>query len=169
METRHPAPEDAAFDEEVVDLLVETLRKKGTLALTPSGWSMFPVIFPGDSVLISACPTEGLRPGDVVWIRRRRGLTLHRVYRVARDAPAGEALVFTKGDGNLQPDAPVRAGDVAGKVVSCGRSASRRLLWRVSDAAMNCLILALVSPAGRRVRAILKGRFRDCFSGGHGL
>src|SRR5437867_3582718 len=80
---------------------------------------MLPSIWPGDAVCVSRVDRDAYRPGDVVLYTRNGRLFVHRLVEVG-----GETAV-TRGDALLDPDPPVRAGDVLGRVVSIERGGSR--------------------------------------------
>jgi hypothetical protein len=66
-------------------------------------------------VCVSSVDRDAYRPGDVVLYARNGRLFVHRLAEMA-----GEAVV-TRGDALLEPDPPVRAGDLLGRVVSIER------------------------------------------------
>jgi signal peptidase I len=101
------------------DLAADVIRRFGTLRLRVNGFSMLPSIWPGDVACVSSVDRDAYRPGDVVLYARNRRLFVHRLVEMT-----GEAVV-TRGDALLDPDPPVRAGDLLGRVVSIERGGSR--------------------------------------------
>ena len=123
-------------DQIAVHLLAQSLRRKEMVTISASGWSMFPVIFPGDSIHIQTCSPPELRVGDIVLINRQNYLILHRIYRILNESPEGEIFLKTKGDRNFRSDGQIKAKDIIGKVMLCGVGVPRQTLWRVCNPAM---------------------------------
>ncbi len=96
------------------------LNEEIPVTITTGGYSMWPVIRPGDRVVID--PLKGINPsaGDIVALRRDGGYVVHRVYEViTRD---GRQLFCTQGDAVISPDEPSEATMIAGMVRSIVRS-----------------------------------------------
>ena len=93
------------------ELAAEALRSFGELRLRVTGSSMLPAIRPDDVLLLRRCRIEEAGPGDIVLSIRQRRLFAHRV--ISRSA---ERLV-TQGDGVAEPDLPVTAHELLGKVI----------------------------------------------------
>jgi signal peptidase I len=93
------------------ELAAEVVRSFGELRLRVSGSSMLPAIRPGDDLLIQQCCIEQTRPGDIVLFMRHRRLFAHRV--ISRSS----TCVVTQGDGIAEPDRPVTANELLGKVI----------------------------------------------------
>lgn len=75
---------------------------------------MLPTIFPGDTLMIEPTDTGRLGKGDIVLFRRDRRLFVHRVSE--KCGSAQDRQIVTRGDGMFQPDPPVPASDLLGKV-----------------------------------------------------
>ena len=71
---------------------------------------MLPTITPGERVALHPVPPDGVHPGDVVAIRFRAGLMLHRVLDRAKDR------LITAGDNLSLADPPVPLAEVIGVV-----------------------------------------------------
>jgi len=85
------------------------------VTVTAGGYSMWPVIKPGDRiVIIPHNPQIPLAKGMVVALRRDGGFVVHRVtdYRGGRSIN----LIRTRGDASIIYDAWIPSGDVAGLV-----------------------------------------------------
>lgn len=125
------------LDEVAVELLEKALEKEGELQIRASGWSMFPVIFPGDSVWIERYKTDEARMGDIILMKKQDHFILHRVWRIASSEADPSSPVFvTKGDARLRPDSPVEARCLVAKVVCCGNHPVRKFLWRTLNQGM---------------------------------
>jgi hypothetical protein len=93
------------------ELAAEALRSFGELRLCVTGSSMLPAVLPDDELLIHRCRIEEAGPDDIVLFIRHRRLFAHRV--VSRSA----AHLITQGDGLAEPDLPVAADEMLGKVI----------------------------------------------------
>lgn len=82
---------------------------------------MHPTLQPGERVQVHPVPGSGLRPGDVVAVRYRDQLVLHRVHALVDD------WVTTAGDSRDLFDPPMPMADVVGVVPGiAARPAPRR-------------------------------------------
>lgn len=97
------------------ELAAEAVRCFGVLRLRVTGSSMLPALRPNDVLLIRHCRIEQAGPGDIVLFIRRRRLFAHRV--ISRSA----ASLVTQGDGIAEPDPPVTADELLGKVTRVTR------------------------------------------------
>jgi phage repressor protein C with HTH and peptisase S24 domain len=93
------------------ELAAEVVRSFGELRLRVTGSSMLPAIRPDDLLLIRHCRVEQAGPGDVVLYIRHRRLFAHRV--ISRSG----ARLVTQGDGIAEPDLPLTANELLGKVI----------------------------------------------------
>jgi len=75
------------------------------------GDSMYPAIRNGDFVEIAPCQVSDLRRGDIVLASIGRGLTLHRVVRIAPDG------IVMRGDNALTTDPPFGPSDLLGRAI----------------------------------------------------
>ena len=127
------------------DLAADVIRRFGVLRLRVNGFSMLPTIWPGDVVSVSGAEWGAYRPGDVVLYSRKGRLFVHRLVEVG-----GETAV-TRGDAMLDPDPPVCAGDVLGRVESIERGGSR--LAVASEVSWGRRVAgAVLGQSGRLVR-----------------
>jgi signal peptidase I len=89
-------------------------------ALSLSGSSMFPILLPTDKVLVKRCALDELHPGDVtVWSNSGK-FVAHRVISVS--SAETPSFIVTKGDFCTEPDPPVEAERVVGKVIAVLRA-----------------------------------------------
>jgi signal peptidase I len=96
------------------ELADEVLRSSGRLRLRVTGWSMLPVIFPGDTLLIERANGESVGKGDIVLFHRDRRMFVHRVS--AKSGSARDLQIVTQGDAMPDPDPPVSGSQLLGKV-----------------------------------------------------
>lgn len=97
------------------ELAAAAVRSFGELRLRVTGSSMLPAVRPDDVLLIRHCRIERASPGDVVLFIRHRRLFAHRV--ISRS----DASLVTQGDGIAEPDPPVTADELLGKVIRITR------------------------------------------------
>ncbi|MEV0944030.1 S26 family signal peptidase [Micromonospora wenchangensis] len=91
-----------------VDLVAHGLRVTGRAVVPVTGSSMLPTITPGERVVLHPVPPAGVHPGEVVAVRHRNGLILHRVLD-----RFGDRLI-TAGDNLSLADPPVPLTQVVG-------------------------------------------------------
>jgi Peptidase S24-like len=110
----------AVFDEEQIkcELAAQVLKDSGMLRLRASGSSMLPSVWPGDILTIRPQRFERWRPGDIALYMRAGHFFIHRVITVSN---SGDFLIV-QGELLPQPDPPVVAEEVLGKVVAIERN-----------------------------------------------
>jgi signal peptidase I len=95
-----------------------TLSQAISLRLQVSGQSMYPLIQPGDTILIEAANADNLTPGDIALYYLPSGIFL--IHRVIKKNSSGSLL--TNGDSLRQPDEPIAGEQVFGRVVEIERN-----------------------------------------------
>jgi Peptidase S24-like len=90
-----------------------------TARFVARGDSMHPAIHDGEAVYVER-PASPLLVGDVVLAQATRGLTAHRIIRLARHRGAIE--IVTRGDNCFWNDPPLTTDDLVGRVVSVERN-----------------------------------------------
>jgi signal peptidase I len=98
------------------ELAAEALISSGSLRLQVTGWSMFPTIWPGDTLVIERIGTDAVREGDIVLFQRDRRFFVHRVITACSDRS-----VVTQGDSMPLPDPLVSEQELLGKVSAVWR------------------------------------------------
>jgi hypothetical protein len=106
---------DSERNEVVLDLVIESLRKSGSLRLRVQGTSMLPTIRPGAFVEIRQAAADRIVTGDIVLTKTSAGLRLHRVVEI-RHYLSGPMFV-TRGDNHWHTDLPAEAAELLGKLV----------------------------------------------------
>ena len=127
------------------DLAADVIRRFGTLRLRVTGFSMLSALWPGDVLSISRVDWDAYRPGDILLFTRNRRLFVHRLVEVK-----GETAV-TRGDASMDPDPPIHASAVLGRVSAVER---RGVPIAVPDQVSWCGRLGglLLGQSGRLVR-----------------
>lgn len=92
-----------------------------------TGISMEPSFERGDVVIIKEVPTETLKVNDVIGYRRSTFDLVHRIIEIREEN--GNQVYITKGDNVGQPDPPVSADRISGKVVFVLPDVGRPSLW----------------------------------------
>jgi signal peptidase I len=121
------------------ELASEVLRSSGKLRLRVTGWSMLPVVWPGDTLTIERIETETVSEGDIVLCARDRRFSAHRVVR----KDGANSALLTRGDAMPQPDPPVPNNNLLGKVTMIernGKCITPRRNLRLSEQAIAALI-----------------------------
>jgi len=95
------------------------LRAGKEITVTAGGYSMWPVIRPGDAVVIAPYGEGAAAAGRIVALRRDGGFVLHRITRVM--TVSGRELIVTCGDAAARADEPAGPATVAGVVISVTR------------------------------------------------
>jgi len=122
------------------ELAVEVLRTHGKLRLQVTGWSMFPAVRPGDTLVIDRISTFAVDEGDVVLFGRDRRLFVHQVVAKASHGSYG---MLTRGDAMPKPDSPVDDNELLGRVsfiVRNGRYIQPRKTLRVPERVVAALV-----------------------------
>ena len=104
--------------------VLSMLDEGRAVTVTAGGYSMWPAIRPGDTVVIDPIGTRLPKIGEIVALRRDGGYVLHRVTGVT--AGRDTTLIRTQGDSVRHEDEPSYAGMIAGVVVSVVRSGRQR-------------------------------------------
>jgi len=98
------------------ELAEEVLRRCGRLVLSAAGTSMVPAIWPGDALVVERTTSSKVALGDIVLFSNPHRFVAHRV--IEENGDAGTGRVLTRGDAMATADAPIRPGEILGKV-SC--------------------------------------------------
>jgi signal peptidase I len=100
----------------------DLLRQGHTVELSAYGRSMIPYLRPGQKVQLAPVEISQIVRGDLVAFHKADYLVVHRVHAVLS---ANETIqLLTKGDSNLNPDAPVDAQNYLAKVIAVQRRSS---------------------------------------------
>lgn len=97
------------------------LAEGKTLRIKAHGYSMYPCIKPGAVILIEPLRLRGKpSPGEIIAIRRKSGLVVHRLTKVIRKD--GIEYFIARGDSNARSDDPVKLVEIAGRIVGAETS-----------------------------------------------
>jgi signal peptidase I len=100
----------------------DLLRQGHTVELRAYGRSMIPYLRPGQKVQLAPVDMSQIVRGDLVAFHKADYLVVHRVHAVHS---VNESIqLLTKGDSNLNPDAPVDAQNYLAKVIAVQRGSS---------------------------------------------
>ncbi len=119
------------------------------------GFSMFPLIAPGDRIIIT--PQKDLNIGDLIVFARADTMVCHRLAQVfTRD---GIEYYCTRGDNCSAHDGPVTSDQIIGKVIRIDRariSLARKILLLVYPVLRFGRLNAMVVSALMMARNIVK-------------
>jgi signal peptidase I len=146
-------------------LLAESVRIWGGIQLPSVGTSMVPSIQPGDVLSIQLVDPKEVSLGDVVVYEREGVLIVHRVVGIF--AAPSEPYLVTRGDRSLRDDAPIRTGELLGRVVSIERKNRRVNVYQFSNKAGQALC-AVLRRSERATRLFLRANalWSELFSKG---
>ncbi len=68
------------------------------------GYSMYPALRPGDTLILDIVAPAHCAPGDIICVPRKQELVVHRIIGV--DRSVSPPVVVTKGDNLTYPDPP---------------------------------------------------------------
>lgn len=84
------------------------LGEERPVTVTAGGYSMWPSIRPGDSVVLEPAGNRLPEVGEIIALRRDGGFVIHRVTRVT--PMEGGVAIHTRGDAVMREDEPVNIG-----------------------------------------------------------
>ncbi len=92
----------------------EVLKKNKAVQISPSGWSMYPLIVPGrDQAVIESPAGKQFKRGDVLLYRREEGvLVLHRLCKITSDG------LYFVGDNQVEVEGPISKEQIIGRMTS---------------------------------------------------
>jgi signal peptidase I len=92
------------------------LAEGKTIRAKAEGYSMYPFIRPGSTVLLGPVnDSVTLIPGEIIAWKRESGFVLHRLTGIIKNGI--EIYYITRGDSCLQGDQPLRRDQIAGRVL----------------------------------------------------
>lgn len=103
-----------------LDISTELLGRGIGVRFCPKGSSMYPTIRDGEAVTVESIEMREIKRGDILLYRTERGVIAHRVVGIIIDEDAAGVLIL-RGDSLATCDAPVRAEQVLGRVISVER------------------------------------------------
>lgn len=151
----------------VADELIDVRLQNGdTVCFTIPTWSMYPLLAPGDQVIVRRARGDELCTGDVVIIKPTASAAwlAHRL--VARRVGEGDVRLVTKGDNCVTPDPLWTESELCGIVIAVWRQGAHAPTdWRTRRARWLGVWLAHISrlqayvfslPTSRVQRVALK-------------
>lgn len=95
--------------------LADELLDKGTsIRITASGYSMYPAIKPGNTIIIKPVPLDKLKCGMIIAWKREKDMVVHRL--VLAYESDEKRYYITRGDSCRSSDKPVTEDMIAGRV-----------------------------------------------------
>lgn len=96
------------------DLADELLDKGTSIRITAAGYSMYPAIKPGNTIIIKPVSPDGLKCGMIIAWKREKDMVVHRLVLVYESN--GRKYYITRGDSCRSSDKPVTLDMIAGRV-----------------------------------------------------
>lgn len=96
------------------DLIAEAVHRSGSVRFRVLGSSMRPLIRSGDFIHVERARIPQLRVGEVAVFQRAGATFAHRV--IGQSIQDGQTVLITKGDAFAEPDQPVFAHELLGRV-----------------------------------------------------
>jgi len=106
------------------DLADELLDKGTSIRITASGYSMYPAIRPGNTIIIKPVDEDDLKCGSIIAWKREKDMVVHRL--VLAYESDNKKYYITRGDSCKSLDSPVTHDMIAGRVEAIYRG--QRLL-----------------------------------------
>ena len=103
-----------------LEVSTDLLSQGYSVRFRPGGHSMHPTIRDGEAVTVEPVEPGKVERGDIVLYRTTGGVIAHRVMRIERREDRPEVF-HLRGDASTSRDAPVRAEQILGRVVSVER------------------------------------------------
>lgn len=125
-------------------LFIQALRSYGRASLRVTGTSMWPALWPGDTVEIRAAQLEQIETGALAAFTRDDRIFIHRVVRKAH----GSRTLITRGDALSTEDPPVRQSELLG-IASVTEKVARTFLSRLRQT----VHYRLLPPVRDRIRS----------------
>lgn len=100
-----------------------------------------PAIWPGDTLVVEPATSSNLVPGDIVLFSNEFRFVAHRL--VEKNGDADKGRVLTRGDAMATADAPIKSGEILGRVsfiVRNGRCFEPEKSLRRSERALATLL-----------------------------
>ena len=137
----------------------ETLLKEGKIIrIRPTGFSMYPLIYPErDEIILAPVGERRLKRGDVVIFRRKDGLLiLHRIFRIRKNG------YYIIGDNSPYVDGPVNREDICGIMTGFYHKGhyygEKNVLYKASVHVWLILrpVRGIISKAAYKVKKLIK-------------
>ena len=96
------------------DLADELLDKGTSIRITAAGYSMYPAIKPGNTIIIKPVPHDELKCGMIIAWKREKDLVVHRLVLAYKSDE--KKYYITRGDSCRSSDKPVTPDMIAGRV-----------------------------------------------------
>ncbi len=111
----------------VKDMSLTLLSEGKTIRIKAHGYSMYPCIKPGSTLLIEPIKLKGFPvPGEIIAVKRENGLVVHRLTKIINRN--GVTTYIARGDSNAYADNPVNIGMIVGRIVRAETSGENQVL-----------------------------------------
>lgn len=104
-----------------IGLIMTVLESGHSVELPSTGYSMFPTLKPGDSVVVKPMTAgEFPKPGSVVVYIENNVLVMHRLVEINNN-DSGNQMLITRGDSGRESDKPWHQEQLIGMAISYKR------------------------------------------------
>jgi signal peptidase I len=135
-----------------VNISAELLQSGYGVRFRPGGFSMSPTIRDGEVLTVKPIKACAVKRGDILLYKTERGAIAHRV--VGIKVERGVRVFILRGDALGMCDAPVRAKQILGHVISVERK-GREVKLSGRCAVIRCAARALAARLKRGLRVRL--------------
>ena len=141
------------------ELAGEVLRSFDSLRFAATGWSMFPTVWSGDTLVVERVSSDRFRVGDIALVGREGRLCAHRVVSLGQGS--GNRFWITQGDAMATPDRPVIESELLGRVTELVRS-GKSMAVSAKLSAIERLVAQIIrrSAFAARVFVYMTSKFR---------
>lgn len=135
-----------------VNISAELLQSGYSVRFRPGGFSMSPTIKDGEVLTVKPVEACAVKRGDILLYKTERGAIAHRVVSIKEER--AERVFTLRGDALGMCDAPVRAEQILGQVISVERKGREvKLVGRC--AVIRCAARSLAARLKRGLRLSL--------------
>ncbi len=130
------------FNQDMVELLLQTIKKYGWMDLPSYGMSMYPYIKKGNICRFVQFDEMYVKKGDILLFHSSSGqLIAHRLLSVQKQDDCQKQFIL-KGDTNLCPDEPINKNQIIGKLVTIENTKRKKYTSDFSSILWTYIILS---------------------------
>jgi signal peptidase I len=108
------------------ELVSRLLEEGNSIRIPADGYSMFPDIYPGDTIVITPIDDPStLQEGEIIAWKREHDLVVHRIVSIVSNKD--RIVITTRGDSSMAADQPIISETLAGRVQLFDKSGNEKL------------------------------------------
>jgi signal peptidase I len=154
--------DEGRLGEIAVELKREALRRGLNITAPTCGTSMVPIIRPKNKVVVTGCPPDKLRCGDIIVFQpasSRHIVAGHRL--IFKKKSDGQDIFYAKGDSQRRYDLPIYKAQVLGKIIKIKKRHFSILLDSLGGRILNFIFLVLSVSLVLPFALMLFGRLKS--------